>query len=248
MTTGFVLSGGGARGISHLGVVKALAGQGIVPEILSGTSAGAIIGAFLAAGYDPDEILRIIRKTSLLKAFLPAFSLQGLLKMTRLEKLLNDMLPAEFAGLQKPLTVAATDIYKGELVYLTDGPLVPAVLASACVPVIFKPIKLNGRQLVDGGLLNNLPAEALHGKVDRLIAISCNPGGPVSRLPNARALMERSALLAINGNVAPSKQLCDVFIEPPELVHYSGFGLSQAQAIFKVGYDYTRENLHKFAL
>jgi len=244
---GYAISGGGARGIAHLGILKAIEEANIKPDILSGTSAGSIVGALYAAGYTPEEGLEIIKKTKVLSFFRPSFSWQGLLKIEKLGQILKTYLPKTFEELTYPLVVTTTDINKGETVYFNSGALVQTILASSCIPVIFKPVIIGGRNYVDGGILNNLPAEAIRKDVDKLIGLSCNPYGAVAKLANARALMERSALLAINGNTIKSRQLCDVFIEPPNLVKYSGFKLSQAQQIFDEGYQYTIENIGKFA-
>jgi NTE family protein len=245
---GVALSGGGARGIAHLGVLKALNESNIYPDIISGTSAGSIVGALYCAGYTPDESLKIVKDTNALSVFSPSFSWKGLLKIDKLAKVLKDYLPASFEELKTPLFVAATEINKGEITYFNSGPLIPTILASSCIPVIFKPVVIDGANYVDGGILNNLPAEALKDKADVIIGVSCNPNGRVTGLNNAKVLMERSALLAINGNTMKSKVLCDAFIEPKNLARFSGFNLSQAQDIFDVGYNFTIENMTTFAL
>ena len=245
---GIALSGGGARGIAHLGVLKALDEAGVQADAIAGTSAGSILGALYSAGHSPDECLRIVRQTRVLAIFKPSFSLKGLLSIEKLAKILEKYLPDDFSQLQIPLTVAVTEINRGEVEYFNSGELLPAILASSCIPVIFKPVTINGHNYVDGGILNNLPAEPLRDQVETLIGVSCNPYGYIAKLPNARALMARSALLAINGNTTNSRALCDVFIEPPGLVKYSGFNLSLAPQIFAEGYRYARENIVKFAL
>ncbi len=245
--TGIALSGGGARAISHLGILKALKENGIESDIISGTSAGAILGALYCAGHNADECLSIVLKSNLLSIFRPSFSLTGLLSIHKLADLLHDVLPDNFNQLETPLIVAATEINKGETVYFTNGDLIEPILASSCVPVIFKPVVINGKNYVDGGILNNLPVEALLGKVEKIIGISCNPYGYVKNLSNAKKLMERSALMAINGNVMVSKTICDVYLEPPELVKFSGFKLAQASQIFEIGYKYALENISIFA-
>lgn len=245
---GLALSGGGARGIAHLGVLKALNEAGVFPGIVSGTSSGAIIGALYCAGYSPDESLKIIQDTKALAVFRPSFSWKGLLKIDKLADVLNNYLPETFEELKLPLTVVATEINDGETVYFSSGQLTRTIIASSCIPVAFKPVEIDGKNYVDGGILNNLPAEALKDRVTTLIGVSCNPYGYVEKLNNAKHLMERSALLAINGNTMRSRVMCDVFIEPPGLVKFSGFNLSQAKQIFAEGYNFAAENMSKFAL
>lgn len=245
---GIALSGGGARGIAHLGVLKALNESDIYPDIISGTSAGSILGALYCSGYTPEECLKIVKDTNALSVFSPSFSLKGLLKIDKLARVLKDYLPLSFEDLKIPLVVAATEINKGVITYFNSGTLIPTILASSCIPVIFKPVVIDGANYVDGGILNNLPAEALGNKADIIIGVSCNPYGKVISLNNAKALMERSALLAINGNTMKSRGLCDVFIEPNKLARFSGFNLSQAQEIFDEGYKFTVENMTTFEL
>ena len=90
---GLALSGGGARGIAHLGVIKALNEAGIKPDIIAGTSAGALVGALYCAGNSPDECLKIIQKTKVLSIFRPSFSWQGLLSIDKLGHILENYLP-----------------------------------------------------------------------------------------------------------------------------------------------------------
>jgi len=240
------LSGGGARGISHLGVLKALDEHGIKPSIISGTSAGAIVGGFYGAGYSPDEILVIIIKTKMLSIFKPAFSWQGLLSMDSLLKILKDNLPSNFADLKIPFIAAATAIEIGETHYFRSGDLHSAILASCCLPVLFNPVAIDGVKYIDGGILNNIPVEPLVDKSDFIIAVGCNPISKTHTISTFKDVMERSSLLAISKNAEKSKALASVFIEPPLLTNFSGFDLSKAKEIFETGYRYTSENITLF--
>jgi NTE family protein len=240
---GVALSGGGARGIAHLGVLKALKEREIEGDIFSGASAGAIIGALIAAGISPEECLEIIKKTKILSIPKLSYSWQGLLTLDKLGIVLAKFLPQTFEELNTPLIVATTEINRGESVYFDSGELILPVLASSCIPVIFKPVTIDGSNYVDGGILNNLPAEPLKNRVRSIIGISCNPSGYIDNLDNAKLLMERSALLAINGNTTNSRLLCDYIIEPPDLVNYSGFKLSQADELFATGYKFAIEKI-----
>ena len=244
---GVALSGGGARGIAHLGVLKALNEAGVFPDRIAGTSSGSITGALYCAGFTPDEGLKIIKDTKALSVFRPSFSWKGLLRIDKLADVLNSYLPETFEDLKVPLTVVTTEINDGKTVNFSSGQLIRTILASSCIPVAFKPVEIDGKNYVDGGILNNLPSEPLRDSVTTLIGVSCNPYGYVEKLNNAKHLMERSALLAINGNTVQSRALCDIFIEPPGLVKYSGFNLSQAQQIFAEGYEFTAKNISKFA-
>jgi len=243
MKIGITLSGGGARGIAHIGVLKALEEMGIKISIISGTSAGSIVGALYSHGYKPEEILSIIQKVSVFKSVRPAWTWIGLLSLDGLKDVLLKYIPENnFDKLKIPLTVAATDLKKGEVVYFSKGELIPCVLASSCVPAVFTPISYEGKLFVDGGVLDNLPVKPIREKCDLLIGSHCNPIGSDFDARNLRTIIERSLLMAINGNTQKSRELCDVFIEPPDLNKFTGFGINKAQEIFDVGYEFTRNN------
>ncbi len=243
---GIALSGGGARGISHLGVLKALEENGIRPNIVSGTSAGAIIGGFYCAGFSPDETLKILLKTKMLNIFKPAFSWKGLLSMDKLSNVLDEHLPSDFSQLNIPLIIAATDIEAGITTYFDKGNLSLAILASSCLPVLFNPIEIEGVKYIDGGILNNLPTQAIKNKSKTIIGVGCNPISKNHPIKTFKDVMERSSLLAINENTQKSRALTNLFIEPNELIKFSGFDLSKAKDIFETGYEYTSKNIATF--
>jgi NTE family protein len=241
MKIGLVLSGGGARGIAHLGVLKAFDEAGIQISAISGTSAGAIAGALYANGYTPEEILEIIISTNFFKLIRPAISKTGILKMGPAESIYRKYLPHnDFAKLKIPLTVAATDLKRGETMLFNSGDLIRAVMASSCIPVIFDPVEIDGEMYVDGGVLNNLPAEALIHTCDFIIGVNTNKVSTDYNLRNFRDLLERVLLMAINYNAYDRKKYCNILIEPEEIYRFSAFDVQKAKAIFKIGYDHTR--------
>jgi NTE family protein len=243
MKTGLVLSGGGARGISHLGVIKALEEFNVKIDCLSGTSAGSITGALYSYGYKPDEIVKMISATSFARTLKLAWTWTGLLKLDGLRNIILKYIPENsFDALKIPMTFAATEIRKGRIEYFSRGELVPAILASCCVPAVFEPVAIDGGMYVDGGILDNLPVKGIQGQCDFIIGSHCNFIRSEVDLKNFRTVIERSLLMAISGNTSVSKTLCHLLIEPPDLGKYSGFDLSKAQEIFEIGYRYTREN------
>jgi NTE family protein len=243
MKIGLVLSGGGARGICHLGVMKALDEFGVKINYLSGTSAGSITGALYSYGYKPDEIINIISSTSLTRTLRIAWKWTGLLSLEGLSQLFLKYIPENnFDALKIPLTIAATDIKKGRIEYFSTGELIPAILGSCCVPAVFNPVELNGGLFVDGGVLDNLPVKAIQDKCDFIIGSHCNFIRSDVDLKNFRTVIERSLLMAISGNTTISKTLCNILIEPPEIGKFSGFDLSKSKDIFDVGYKFTKEN------
>jgi NTE family protein len=157
---GLILSGGGARGFAHIGVLRVLEETDIHVDVVAGTSMGAILGALYANGYSAEDIYKLSQTISWRDVL--DFSMQsGLIKGEKLHQLLATHLPADFKDLQKPFAVATTDIESGEEVFITDGDLISAVRASSCYPGMFEPLQFRGRTLADGGIINNLPVEAV---------------------------------------------------------------------------------------
>jgi NTE family protein len=246
MKVGLVLSGGGARGISHIGVLKALDELGVPVHRISGTSIGAVVGALYANGFSPDNILEVIVKTSFFKSIRPAWTLKGLLSMHSLHALLLKYIPHNsFEALTIPLTVSATDLRKGKSVYFSSGELIPALLASSSVPVVFNPYILNGSSYIDGGVLDNLPARAIRSECDFLIGLHCNHVSDDFEGKNFRSVIERSLLMAINGNTSVNLNLCDIVIQPSEAGKISTFEFGRAKELFEIGYRFTINNFKR---
>lgn len=240
---GLALSGGGARGIAHLGVLAALDELALPVGHVAGVSSGAIAGTFYAAGFAPREILRLFTSVNIMRLTRLALSRYGLLRLDAVEQLLAQHLGAgcTFADLRLPLTLVATDLTEGVSVQFSEGLLLPPLLASSAVPIIYRPVEYQGRQLVDGGLLNNLPVEAVLGRGLPVVGINCNPINRAARITTFRSLIERTLHLAINANTTPSKQLCSLLLEPPELRLYRPLGYRRGQELFDIGYRYTME-------
>jgi len=156
---GIALAGGAARGLAHIGALKAIEDAGLPVAAVSGTSMGAIVGSLWASGLAADEILAIARKTRWLRLinFRPS---GGLLSTAKLRDFLARYLPANFEELDRPFAAVATDVVRGRSVYLHEGDLPTAVLASAAYPGLFSVIERGGLQLIDGGVLDNLPVDA----------------------------------------------------------------------------------------
>ena len=241
MRIGLVLSGGGARGIAHLGVIKALQEIGVHFDRIAGTSAGAITGALIAQGYSPDESLKIVESSSFVRHLRPAWTRMGLLRIDTAADLYKKYIPHDsFEGLQIPLHVLAVDLNDGEQVIFERGELIRPVLASCCLPGIFEPMLINKRQFVDGGVLNNLPVEIIENKVDLIIGSHCNVLGPRKPVTSMRGVIERSLVLAVQSKTKERFAKCTVLIEPPQLAQYGTMDISKARELFRIGYQHTR--------
>jgi len=164
--TAVALSGGGALGLAHIGVLKAMEELGIRPAVLAGTSAGALIGAFYARGIPVSEIEKLalsIDRVGTLRLLNPSIPRGGLLDMRNIEQLFQMHLGKEtrIEDLSIPFIAVTVDFQTGDILYVNRGNLVDAVLASIAIPGVFKPVDANGTLLVDGGLRDNLPLRVL---------------------------------------------------------------------------------------
>lgn len=241
MKIGLALSGGGARGIAHLGVLKAFDELGIKVDVFSGVSSGAIASVFYAAGYKPDEILKLVKELSVFRLVRPAFWNNGLMHLDEVEKIYRNLLGenATFENLDRPVIISATEINEGVTAYFSSGDLIQPLIASSAVPILYKPIAYQGKLLNDGGLLNNMPVEPLLHNCDIKIGVHTNPINHQAKITTLRSMIERTVHLAINNNVKIRISLCDFFIEPPALKHYRLMSFGKAEEIFDIGYRYT---------
>ncbi|WP_276496032.1 patatin-like phospholipase family protein [Pontibacter litorisediminis] len=240
MRVGVALSGGGARGIAHLGVLKALDEQGVKISMISGVSSGAIAGVLYGYGYTPDEILRLIKELSVFHVMRPVFGKRGLLHLEEVEKLYQKYLGAtlRFEDLKIPVVVSATEMNEGVTAYFSSGEVIKPLLASSAVPILYQPIIYNGKTLSDGGLLNNLPIEPLYNNCDVKIAVHVNPINHQVKITSLTGMIERTVMLAINNNVKLRLNQCDLYLEPQELKSYRLTSFRKADEIFDVGYRY----------
>jgi len=242
----FVLSGGGARGYAHLGVLKAFAEHHIFPEAISATSAGSIAAAFICDGYSTDEVREIFRTNKL------GLSMQwknwraGFLSLKKVEEVLKQTLRhTTFETLPIPLHITATNFLTGDQTVFSEGALIPAVLAASSVPLLFPPVEIGGTQYVDGGLSGNLPIEPLLGQYRDIIGVHVNPLTPYNPANGFLANVERTLHLAIREPVLKNKLLCSLFIEPAALGRFGMFEFNRLEDIYAVGLEYTRHLLQE---
>lgn len=183
---GLVLSGGGARGLAHIGVLEVLQQRGFEAEVLAGTSMGAIVGALWASGKRAEEILEIARKAPWLSLFDFSMSLR-LINPGKLERYLAQFLPERFEELPRRLVAVATELPRGQAVYLYQGHLPSAVVASAAIPGVIGPVVREERMLVDGGVLDNLPIVAARFLgAEKVLAVDVTPDAALP--PDDRSL------------------------------------------------------------
>ena len=163
---GLALGGGGARGLAHIGVLRALENANIQPDYLTGTSMGGVIAAGYAAGLSPDDLEQIALKYASVRKLWgladPTLPRRGLFQGERLLTFFDkQMKGCTFADLRVPLTLIAVDLNNGQEVHLREGSVAEAVRATVSVPGLLAPVENNGQRLVDGGLLNNVPVDVV---------------------------------------------------------------------------------------
>jgi NTE family protein len=240
MKIGISLSGGGAKGIAHIGVLQALLDHDIEPNIISGASAGAIVGALYAAGIPASEMLHAIRNTSYLRIFGFQWPDRGLGDMGYLKQLLSKLIKSDsFKSLHKPLYISVMNLNTGLVEIKKDGPLFDSICASSSVPILFKPVDLEGNQYLDGGIGMNMPVRCLIGKCDIIIGVNLVNHHPIDDkyLSSWKEIMSRVFDLSVYNNVKPEMELCDIIIEPTDIHLFSRFNFSQSEQLYKAGYE-----------
>jgi NTE family protein len=182
-----VLSGGGARGFAHIGVIEELQKQGFEIVSVTGTSMGAVVGGMLAMG-KLEEFKQWTLSLDKLKVFNLldfTFNANGLVKGDRVLNALKEFIPDEnIENLKMWYAAVAVDIIKEEEVVFTSGSIFEAIRASIAIPTVLTPVRYNNSLLVDGGVLNNIPINhAKRSQNDLLIAVNVNADVPISQLP-----------------------------------------------------------------
>jgi NTE family protein len=243
----FVLSGGGARGYAHLGVLKAFADQNVFPEVISATSAGSIAAAFICDGYSTDEVREIFKRNKLgLSMHWKNWS-SGFLSLKKVEQVLKQTLRhPTFESLDLPLYITATNFITGGQAIFDKGEIIPAVLAASSIPMLFPPVEIEGIPYVDGGLSSNLPVEPLLERYHNIIGVHVNPLTPYNPAGGFLANVDRTLNMAISEPVLKNKLLCSRFVEPEGLGKFGMFDFSHLEEIYLTGLEYTQALLNTF--
>ncbi|HEY1422937.1 MAG TPA: patatin-like phospholipase family protein [Candidatus Acidoferrum sp.] len=212
---GVALAGGFARGIAHVGVLRAFRDAGIPIDCVAGTSVGALIGAGFCSGVPLEKMEEIGLATNFADFGRWTPSWLGLATNLRMEKYLARMTPCTtFAELKIPLVIAATDICEGVTIYYSSGPIAPPLRASCAYPGLFVPVQYEGRTLVDGFLTSPVPVEGvlLQG-ADLVVAVYLEAGG-ISNPRTAADVISRSFNIIQKHADISWRQQADVIIEP----------------------------------
>ncbi len=242
------LSGGGALGFAHVGAIQALEENNIFPDQISGTSMGAIIGVFYAAGYTPRYMLQLIKEDKLYKlshllTLHSPFRKHGFSDHTTLQKVIRELIPHNsFEGLDKYFCVCVTNMSKARYELIdSGGNLDKWVTASASIPGVFEPMIYNENIYTDGGVTNNLPAQCFEKQFKRTIGVDVIPfpelTSPDTKRPYNIALS--SIRLMQHANSQEGRDICNYLIEPLVLNKFNEFSFDDYQDIFRIGYETT---------
>ena len=234
---GLALGGGAVLGAAHIGVLKALKENDVNIACIAGTSVGAFIGAFFAFGVEWDEIDRIARNLKWLDVSRMSISQYGLLSNRKLGDLLIEHVgDVSFDQAVIPLAMVAADISTGEKVVIREGSISSAAMASSCIPGIFVPVEMNGRLLVDGGIVENVPISPLQEmKVDLIIAVDLNSGLREERPGNIVEVLLRSFNFMLASATRLQIEGADILIQP-DLSAFNMYDMDQSGNLFEAGY------------
>jgi len=242
--TGLVLSGGGARGFAHLGAILALEEKGIKADIIAGVSAGSIVGAFYAAGYELEKLFHYFKKKGLFSLSKFNVPTTGLLSLAGLELEIQEKIAQEkIEELPTPLVVGISNFSLGRMEYHMQGNIALKVRASSSIPVLFTPVKIGDHWYVDGGLYDNLPIRPLREHCENIIAINVNPINEVHKFRNLKEIAIRTFHLTVDARVKDVKGMADVLIEPLDLAEYDILDSSKAREMFDIGYQAASDQL-----
>lgn len=234
---GLALSGGGIKGMSHAGVIKALEGVGVRPNIISGVSAGSIVGALYADGKSPDEIAEIFENVEFRKMTKLQRPNSGFFTMDPFEKYLKSKLKARtFEELKIPLRIVATNLDTGHIEIFSKGNLLDAVMASSSVPILFKPRVINGHNYVDGGVLQNFPVSTIREDCEQVIGVNVSPMITSEYNKTIVGVAMRTYNFIYRSNTVLDKDLCDILIEPEGISNYDMFDMDKSIEIYQIGY------------
>lgn len=239
---GLALGSGGAKGMAHLGIIRAFEEENIAFDIVTGASIGSIVGGMYARGLSSANMVSYLSDLGLTDPQkLIMYKLSGL----TVEKILDRMLGgAQFDELFTPFKAVAVDIFKGEVVVLDKGSVSRAMSASSAIPPIFKAVEIDGRQLADGAYMNNVPADvAKNMGADFVVGVSLSSNMPSNNLIKA-ALddMYPGNKVPLMNRAAAGEKYSD-YLFTPDLTSFSSASYKKLDEMFDVGYKLAKEKM-----
>lgn len=243
---GLVLSGGGVKGMAHIGVLKALTERNIYPGYISGVSAGALVGGLYADGASITDMLYFFKETPLLKYNFVSINKPGLFDTDKYLSFFEDFFSAHyFEKLEKRLWVVATNLLKGQTDFFNKGELLQPLLASAALPPVFSPVNIDGQLFSDGGIMNNFPVEPLTSACDIIIGCYTSSKREIGKgqVKNAFQISQRANLLMLHANAMDKLYVPDLLFTPEELGVIGVLDKKGIDKAFVIGYDHANRVL-----
>lgn len=251
VNVGLALSGGGYRGIAHIGAIRAMGEYGLQANYISGTSAGAIVGALYAAEYSWQEMLDIFLNIPIFSFSKYTLRKPGIVDSDKFYDTFLQYFPDDnFDALKKKLFITATDLIASESKVFHEGELIRPLLASSAVPGIFSPVALGNTLFCDGGITNNFPVEPLQIFCEVIVGVYVNPLEKIAiKDLNSTAEVVERAYLIIRSAASKNKFAdCDVLIVPPQLNQYGILNRANTDKIFQIGYEEAKKRLQESEL
>ncbi len=239
---GLALGGGAVLGAVHVGVLKALEEFEVEIKAISGTSAGAIVAALYAFGKSAKEIEKIVVEFEWKKLSSLTLSKYGVLSNEKIGEIIKHNIgDKKFEDANIPLGMTATDITTGEKIILDKGNVSDAVTASTCIPGIFVPVEIEGRFLVDGGIVENVPLSFLKEKdIDFLIGVDLVPEHSYKKPENVIEVLYNSFNFLVKANKKNQIKDADLIIKP-DLSAFNAVDMSKIKDLIQIGYDETKK-------
>lgn len=238
---GLVLSGGGVRGMAHIGVIKAMEEFGLSANLVSGSSVGALVGALYANGNSVSDMLAFFKETPLFKYNFLTIAKPGLIDTDKYLPIFKRYFPENsFEALEKQLSVVVTNLQDGCEEFIHQGELITPLLASAALPPVFSPVTYKNVLYADGGIMNNFPLEPLVRKVEYTIGSNVSIVSKLQKrdLNNSLQLTGRTTGLMVYAINRKKIAECDLVIEPKALEKIGLLERSGIAKAFEIGYDH----------
>lgn len=245
---GLVLSGGGVRGMAHIGAIKAFEEQGISFDVVSGSSAGAVVGALYCHGFSPEQMKDFFEEVPLFSISRFAFGKPGFIDTDKFYKDFKKYFPSDdFSSLEKELYVTTVDMLNGEKRIFSEGKLIRSLLASSAFPGLFSPVRIDETLYSDGGILDNFPIDPIQNRVDQLVGVYVSPMDIIKpdSLKYSVNVLERAIRINYSKRSSRKFEACDLLIQPSKLSDYGLFDMGKLEEIYQVGYETTKEVLKK---
>ncbi|OQX86233.1 MAG: hypothetical protein B6D63_00385 [Candidatus Latescibacteria bacterium 4484_7] len=235
---GVALSGGTARSMAHIGILKAFEEHGIEIDYLSGTSGGSLVAAFYASGKSIEEMENLAESLSWRKLAGLTLPKLGLLSSNKIREFVIDQIGEIcFRDLKIPTVVVAADLTTGEKKIFKEGEVAIACQASSSIPEVYTPVEIEGHSFVDGGIVEYMPVKAL-SEFGEMFRIGVNLGYESGKRKRPRHLVE--VIMEVTGfianlNALESEKVAD-FVIRPDVERFSPFALNKAADLIEVGY------------